>query len=378
MLRVFECFSGYGGWSFGLKQLCVDFEVVGYSEIDKYAIQCYEQNHFMIANRTTGGQETHYYKNYGDITKINPEELPDFDLLCASPPCQAFSVAGKNQGQDDERGRLFENTIDIMRVKKPRYAIYENVKGLTFKKHKKYFEYILQLMRDCGYFVKWKILNTRDYGIPQNRERVFIICFREKEDYDKFEFPEKEELKIFVKDILEEDVDEKYYLTEKQINTFLKINKKNEERKNGFKFSPINPEGNTSKSITTRSGSRPDDNFIIKNKRIGEILSNPTNKSNLTYELTGDTPSGISRQGDRIFNLQSYPPTINCTQKEYLFTNPNELEIRKLTPKECFRLQGFLKDEINLEGISNSQCYKLAGNGLSINVVSKIFKELLK
>lgn len=109
-----------------------------------------------------------------------------------------------------------------------------------------------------------------------------------------------------------------------------------------------------------------------------KILENPTNKSNLTYELTGDTPSGISRQGDRIFNLQKWSHTLNCTQKEYLFSNPNELDIRKLTPKECFRLQGFLGDEIDLSNLPNSQCYKMAGNGQSVNVVMKIFEKMFK
>ena len=221
MLKVFECFSGYGGWSFGLKDQEIPHEVVGYSEVDKYAVQCYDQNHNRYYNlcswKVPKGIKS---KNYGDITKIDIEDLPDFDLLCASPPCQAFSVAGKGQGVDDKlgRGRLFEDTIDIMRIKQPRYAIYENVKGLTFKKHKEYFDYIIKLMEEAGYYVKWKILNTKFHGIPQNRERVFFTCFKEEEDYNHFEFPEEEELTIFIRDILQEEpVDEKYYLKDHQI-----------------------------------------------------------------------------------------------------------------------------------------------------------------
>lgn len=460
-IKVFETFSGVGGWSFGLKEENIPHEVIGHSEIDKWAIKCFEQNHGKI-------------QNFGDITKINPKDIPDFDLMCNSPPCQSFSVAGLSQGKDDTRGRgrLFENTIHIMREKRPRWAIYENVKGLTFRKHREYLNYIIQLMRDSGYYVIWKVLNTKNYGVPQNRERIFIICFREKEDYKKFTWPTEEPLKLRVKDILEKEVDEKYRLSEEQIKRLVSRERSFNERfckketsptlqardykdpkvieeplpydvyNNKIKLDGISPtltepHHNSLRLIEPQNIKTRDINVALevaqnkanedgkpvqldvyhlkygqlrplstyipqesdisrclqcfepkeilvepltftKNKKIDKILQHPSKKSNLTYELTGDTPSGISRQGDRIFNLNKYSPTLNCTQKEYIFSNPGEYNLRKLTPKECFRLQGFLRDQINLDGISDSQKYKLAGNGLSINVISRIFRQLFK
>lgn len=369
-IKLFSMFSGFGGAEFALKKIGIPFECVGYSEIDKYAIQCYEQNHNY---KVTGGELSYNVspENYGDCTKINPSELPDFDLLTGGFPCQAFSVAGNGLGEQDTRGTLFHEIIRIAEVKKPRYILLENVKGLTFKKHKETFEKILSELDRIGYSVHWQILNSKEHGIPQNRERVFFVCFRDSEDNEKFEgFPEKEELEIFVKDILEDEVDEKYILSENQLKYLM--NSKDIEKG----FSKINPE--IAGTQTARQYASWRGNFVTKNKRIGQILQSPVNKTNLTYELTGDTPSGISRQGDRIFNLNSHAPTLNCTQKEYMFSNPNELTIRKLTPKECFRLMGFLNDEINLDGLSNTQKYRLAGNGWEINLVSKIFERILK
>jgi len=192
MIKVFETFAGFGGWVFSLKKLGIPFESVGHSEIDDYAIKCYDQNHSS--------------KNYGDIKKIIPNELPDFDLLCSSPSCQSFSTAGKGLGNKDVRGDLFEYAINIMKEKQPKYAIYENVKGLVSKDHIDYFNYLIKLMKDAGYMVEWKVLNTKDYGVPQNRERVFIVCIRNDNKYfaeNLFTFPKKQELKLFLKDILE-------------------------------------------------------------------------------------------------------------------------------------------------------------------------------
>ena len=164
MIKLFEMFAGYGGASFALKKAGIEHEVVGYSEIDKYAIQCYEQNH--------------KGKNFGDCTKINPNELPNFDLLTGGFPCQSFSVAGKGLGEQDTRGTLFHEIIRIAEVKKPSVMLLENVRGLTFKPHKQTFKKILSELDRIGYVVKWKVLNSKDYGIPQNRERVFFVCFR--------------------------------------------------------------------------------------------------------------------------------------------------------------------------------------------------------
>jgi len=319
MIKVFEMFSGYGGASFALKKAGVEFEVVGFSEIDKYAIQCYQQNHQGV--------------NFGDCMKINPLDIPNFDLLTSGFPCQAFSVAGKGLGELDTRGTLFNEIIRIAEVKQPKFMLLENVKGLTTKRHKATFEKILSELNRIGYCVNWKVLNSKEYGIPQNRERVFFICYHKSLDnnsnffdeidiFEKvmnFKFPEKEDLKIFLKDILEDEVDEKYYLSEKQIESLL--------------F------GST---------------FRQRNLQKTEVC---------------DTLQSAMSHGNTIPCVR----VKNATKKGFQEAYPG---IRKLTPKECFRLMGFTEDQINLDGLSNTQKYKLAGNGWDINLVSKIFKNI--
>ena len=411
-MEILELFSGYGTASFALKQLGIDYECVGYSDIDKYANQCFQQNH--------GGKEL------GDCTKINPNDLEDFDLLTAGFPCQAFSVAGKMLGELDTRGTLFNEIIRIAEVKKPRYMLLENVKELISKKHQPTFQKILSELDRIGYSVDWKVLNTRDYGIPQNRERIWLVCFRDSEDWKKWKgFPEPEELKTFLKDVLEDEVDEKYFLSEKQIKRLKeycgKKNKINEE--------VINCIG----TCFGRSGSSSEEceSFLRTNKAlmIGNLSrykmkserSMSFKKDGVSWALTGDCGVGvlqldvsqIKREGtSRVY--QDVSRTLNTAQgggntplilasrgrynedgrieqnlepKSDGTTNSitsvqkdnyvlKEYRLRKLTPKECFRLQGFLDDEVNLEGLSDTQQYKLAGNGQSVNVVKKIFERM--
>jgi len=158
-MKYFSMFSGIGGFELGIGD---KGECVGYSEIDKYAIQTYEK-HF-------GG-----HKNYGDTTKIRPEELPDFDLLCGGFPCQAFSIAGKRRGFSDTRGTMFFEVARILKVKRPKIVLLENVKGLLNHNKGETFRVILQALDELGYEVEWMVLNSKFFGVPQNRERVFII-----------------------------------------------------------------------------------------------------------------------------------------------------------------------------------------------------------
>ena len=271
MITLFEMFSGFGGASFALKKLGIDFECVGFSEIDKYAIECYDQNH--------------KGKNYGDCKEINPWSLDCFDLLTAGFPCQSFSVAGKGLGELDTRGTLFNEIIRVAEIKKPRWMLLENVKGLTNKKHKATFEKILSELDRIGYTVHWQVLNSKEHGIPQNRERVFFVCFRESEDSENWSgFPEKEELKIFLKDILEDEVDEKYYLSEKQ-TIKLELHLKNKKSKVDEKV--INCIG----TCFGRSGSSSEEleSFARTNKAIQVGMINQTCKKRVH-----DTPKEIN------------------------------------------------------------------------------------
>lgn len=347
MIKLFEMFAGYGCASFSLEKAEIPFECIGYSEIDKYAIQCFQQNH--------------KGKNYGDCTKINPNELPDFDLLTGGFPCQSFSVAGKGLGELDKRGTLFNEIIRIAEVKKPKMMLLENVKGLTNKTHQKTFQKILSELNRIGYVVKWKVLNSKDYGIPQNRERVFFVCFLKGMDTMKFSFPEKEELKIFIKDILEENVEEKYFLSEKQISKL----KEYLGKKNGVSWGLT---GNCSVGV------------------IQPIYISSTQKNNTIRKdgISNSLPSAMGEGGGHtpmISDIYSkkLKEDVCPTLTEPHYNNLRHLfqyRLRKLTPKECFRLMGFLDDGINLDGLSDTQKYKLSGNGWDINLVSKIFKKM--
>ena len=206
MIKVFETFAGYGGASWGLKLARIKHKVVGYSEIDKYACQIYENNF----PKTKG-------LNYGDITKINWKEVPDFDLLTGGFPCQSFSFAGKQLGHNDTRGVLGLELTKALHYKQPKYFLFENVKGLMSKKFDDFRAGLIESWRREGYNVSYKVLNSKEHGVPQNRERVWFVGIR-NDIYKPFEFqyPNKIELKLKLKDILEDEVDDKYYLKPEQ------------------------------------------------------------------------------------------------------------------------------------------------------------------
>ena len=161
-MKYFSMFSGIGGFELGIKYATDDnFECIGYSEVDKYAESIYKK-HFPD------------HIGWGDATKIRTDELPDFDLLVGGFPCQAFSIAGHRRGFDDTRGTLFFEIARILRDKRPKYFLLENVKGLLSHDKGKTFQTILEVLSNLGYYVKWEIFNSKNYGVPQNRERLFI------------------------------------------------------------------------------------------------------------------------------------------------------------------------------------------------------------
>ena len=182
MIKVFSCFSGVGFDAFALEKAGIDFEVVGISEIDKNALKIYELNHPNI-------------KNYGDCTKIIAEELPDFDLLTAGWPCLDVSIVGK---RDLSKGRtnLYKEALRIVKAKHPKYLLFENVKGLLSmgengnKKERLLIDKIVSELKELGYGVSWKCLNSKHYGIPQSRERVWIVCKYGGWDFMEFTWPE--------------------------------------------------------------------------------------------------------------------------------------------------------------------------------------------
>lgn len=274
-MKLFSLFSGIGGPEKALKRIGIEYELVGYSEIDKYASKSYSAVH-----------EEPEIKNYWDITKINEKELPDFDLLTWGFPCQDISIAGKQAGiHEGTRSGLYYDGLRILKEKKPKYSLIENVKALTSKKFKDTFESILQDLECAGYNNYWKVLDAKDYGIPQHRERVFIVSIRKDVEQD-FTFPEKEELTLKLKDLLEEEVEEKYYLSDRMIKTFSDMTNRNGYIR-GKCFKPHElDDDRVANTIKTTAGSRPEDNyvkrkydeFIEENGYMPEIF-NPYNKT---------------------------------------------------------------------------------------------------
>lgn len=222
MIKVFEAFSGVGSQRMALSNLGIEHEVVCIAEIDKYALQSYMAIH----------GET---KNLGDISKINTEDIPDHDLFTYSFPCQDISVAGLGKGLDmgsGTRSGLLWECQKVISVKKPKYLLLENVKNLVGKKHKHNFDKWLEWLDIQGYKSYWQVLNAKDYEVPQNRERVFVVSILG--EHKPYIFPQKQELKLRLKDILEDEVDEKYYLDDEKTkkltvnfieNTPLKMNR---------------------------------------------------------------------------------------------------------------------------------------------------------
>ena len=209
-MKLLSLFSGIGAFEKALDNLKIPYELVAYCEIDKYASKSYSAIH--------GVPES---MNLGDITKVDEKALPKgIDLVTYGFPCQDISLAGKQKGLFHEDGTqtrsgLFFEALRIIEETQPRVAIAENVKNLTSKKFNAQFQIVLESLEQAGYNNYWQVLNAKDYGIPQNRERVFIVSIRKDIDTGMFQFPEGFPLELRLKDMLEETVDSKYYLTDK-------------------------------------------------------------------------------------------------------------------------------------------------------------------
>ena len=210
-IKILELFAGIGACSKALEKLNIPFEIVDAVEIDRYAIKSFNAIH-----GTSFEQQ--------DIKTWDKDV--DVDLIMHGSPCQDFSLAGKQAGGDEgsgTRSSLMYETIRIVKKLRPKYVIWENVKNLLSKKHRHNFDAYLETMEKLGYKNYYQVLNAKDYGIPQNRERVFTISIRNDLE-QAFEFPQKQELKLKLKDMLEDNVDEKYYLSEKMMNYVLDNN----------------------------------------------------------------------------------------------------------------------------------------------------------
>lgn len=281
MIKVFEAFAGYGSQSMALRRLGIDFEVVGISEIDKYAIQAY-----MAVHGDT--------PNYGDISKIDWSSVPDLDFLTYSFPCTDISTAGQQKGLAEgsgTRSSLLWECRKAIEAKRPKYLLMENVKNLVSKKFTPYLKEWLRFLEGQGYSNYTKVLNAKDFGVPQNRERVFMVSILGEAS---FHFPKPFTLEKRLKDVLEKDVDESFYLSEKIVKTFLARNEKNKAKGNGFKFEPTMGDVIAS-SILTNAGSRDCDNNV--------------------YVVGNTNPSGQGMNGN-VFDSNGLCPTLATNKGE--------------------------------------------------------------
>mgnify|MGYP005802247205 CR=1 FL=1 len=279
-MKYLSLFSGIGGFELGIQRANDNSECVGFSEINKYAIQIYNK-HFPN------------HKNYEDITKINASTLPNFELLCGGFPCQSFSVAGKRKGFDDTRGTMFFEIARIIKEKQPRLLLLENVKGLLSHNKGDTFFTIISTLDELGYDCQWQVLNSKNHGVPQNRERVFIVGHLRGTSRPEV-FP---------------------------------LGEANDESTNEVYISEINQ------------------------------LNKPKHSNDRVYGTDGVSPTLNTMQGG---NRQ---PFIKEDSK-----------IRRLTPTECERLQGFPDNWT--DGISDTQRYKCLGNAVTVNIIETIMKNI--
>lgn len=456
-INLVSLFSGIGAFEKALDNLAVDFNLVNFCEFDKYAVKSYCAIH--------GVDES---KNLGDITKVDESKLPkDIDVLTYGFPCQDISLSGKQKGlfNDDgslTRSGLFFEALRIIEATKPKIAIAENVKNLTSKKFAEQFKIVLESIEQAGYNNYWKVLNAKDYGVPQNRERVFIVSIRKDIDTGAFEFPEGFPLEKRLKDVLEDDVDEKFYvpvetvsriITDKNGVALLYDPAQSKREGKAREYNDVAPtltsrgykdprlinadliqvgqiykNGNSQACrIHDPEGLSPTMDTCTGGNRMPKVIVREATKIGYAEAVEGDSinleqPNSKTRLG-RVGKQVAQTLTTSCNQavvqkigniypsggengNVYLdgglsptlkagtgvkgngigscnapkIVQSDSLRIRKLTPKECFRLMGF--DDADFEKAesvnSNTQLYKQAGNSIVVPVVENIFLELMR
>ena len=400
-IRVFEAFSGVGSQRMALRNLGIDHEVVAISDVDEFTVKSYtaihdndkvvsqatdeemqdylEKRNIPLNNKgirkiLKGNKLREFYEaciksnNLGDISKVETQNIPDHDLFTYSFPCQDISVAGKglglNEGSDTRSGLLWE-CQKVIDGKRPKYLLLENVKNLVGKKHKHNFDKWLEWLEEQGYTNYWQVLNAKDYGVPQNRERVFVVSILG--EHEPYEFPEPIELELRLKDVLKSEVDEKFYLSkEKSEKLISRFDLKDEpfllggEQKN----QAIKKDG-VSTTLTSSMGTGG--GYVPMVNRIGGIFDK----------------DGKTHQAGAVWDKEGLSPTLDTMQggwRQPSVVVEDGYRIRKLSPLETWRLMGFSDDDFHKaeEVNSNSQLYKQAGNSIVVNVLEGIFRQLFE
>ena len=367
MIKVGSDFSGVGAFNQALNRLGIDYKEVFACDMDKYARHTYIHNY---------GEPQYYPSN------VYEREIPaeSLDIYMTSPPCQAFSLAGKRLGKEDKRGILFFNSLEFIQVNKPRFFIFENVKGLLSDNGGKTFSEWVNLLGGksvngspvlfayddaVNYHLYWQVLNAKHHGVPQNRERVFLIGIRDDAD-NNFRFPAEEHLTKRLKDVLESEVDEKYFLSEKMLDWITQHREK------------IDSSNNFPANLLKESACIP----AVYHKMSAEsiFVTSATSKgyegATEVIQLNENKESGGKQpyQQNRVYNINGINPALNAGQQNWGGNIINTSQIRRLTPRECFRLMDF--PDTFTWPVSDSQAYKQAGNSIVVNVLYKILKNL--
>ena len=326
-VKSIDLFAGVGGIRIGFdRAFGKGIETVFVSEWDEYAQKTYKDNFndkFDIA---------------GDITKIKEEDIPSFDICLAGFPCQAFSMAGRHQGFNDDykgmcRGTLFLDVARICEYHKPKVIFCENVKGLTIHDKGRTFQVIKTTFENLGYNVYTQVLNSKNFGVPQNRERIYIVCFRKDINSESFAFPEGSKKEVCIRDIMEDaPIASKYYLSETYLNTLKAHKARHEAKGNGFGYVVRDLDGIS-----------------------GTIVC-----------------GGMGREGNLIKDERPH----SMVPSTHIKGEINKESIRKMTPREWARLQGF-PDSFKLS-LADVHLYKQFGNSVSVCVIEAIAKNIKK
>ena len=437
------------------------WELVNFCEFDKYATKSYCAIHNVDES-----------KNLGDITKVDEDELKDFTMICGGSPCQDFSISGKQKGSvwtckecgheynpltvhwskrgkcpicdssnvEKTRSSLLVEYLRVVRAKMPNFGIYENVKNIVGKQFKETFEMFTSELEEYGYNVYYKVLNAKNYGIPQNRERVYLVFIRKDLDNKQFKFPEPFDNGLRLKDLLEDEADEKFYISDEKVKRF--ITESNKLTSLLYDPCQVKREGKSREytdyppTLASRDFKDPrlvnenmlvqlghindyngDANRVYDSRNVARTLKSEaggggaktglyavldnvvkipqaTKKGYIECEIGGvadlSYPDSKTRRG-RVQEGGNISPTITATEtgvcriesvkNENSEITLENIRIRKLTPRECFRLMGFSDeafDAAQTAGISNSQLYKQAGNSIVTDVLYYIYIELYK
>jgi|SRR5690625_3141431 len=398
-------FSGIGGFEQALNKL--GGTCVFASEIDKFAAQAYETLYGHMPE--------------GDITQIDAKDVPDHDLLVGGFPCQSFSVAGKRKGFEDTRGTLFFEIARIAKEKRPKALLLENVKGLVNHDKGRTLDVMIETLNEIGYVVDFDVLNSKYFGVPQNRERIFIVAIREDlikaEPFSEesttgqtivpkgkrrigewanvfnFDWPEQGEVTTRLRDILEKEVDEKYYLDEEKTATLVSqleaknpnermsrqaietFNESEQAKNHGDMIQAYNRQ-HLKDGICPTLTTRPEG---FKTASLPIVYAEP--------QMLGHVDIKGNDSIKRTYSTEGIPPTLTTMgggHREPKIAEEQEVRpryrIRKLTPLECWRLQGFpdeTHEAVKQAGISDSQRYKQAGNAVTVSVIEAIGERLI-